>query len=86
MAPSAGRLQQTSLTSVPDISTSDHKPVVSSFQLQPSAPIPRTFATQSLIRVTGLSLCDISASDFCERYPAIERQGPLNTALTNGAH
>jgi hypothetical protein len=78
MPPCAGLLEQTELTSVERVSTSDHKPVVAAFTLTPSAGVfrsatavpaspasPASLAVgRCTIKVSNLSVRDILVSDF----------------------
>ena len=66
MPPSAARLCQMNFTSVPEVATSDHKPVVSAFTLYPSVPVHRTPHGKATVKITisDLVLKDILASDF----------------------
>ena len=64
MPPCRGRLAQTSLRSVQDVSTSDHKPVVATFRVQASPRMERTGDAQTTINCTGLSVRDILSADF----------------------
>ena len=50
--------------SVPQVATSDHKPVVGAFRAAPSPKIERTTNVQASIRIRGLCLRDILAADF----------------------
>ena len=74
-APLQAKLKQLSLASVPAVSTSDHKPVVSTFRVSQSPRITRTSDVQTTIRITNLRVCDILAADidgtsdpFCRFY------------------
>ena len=70
-------LQQTELKSLPNVSTSDHKPVMSSFTLRPSPLLDRgNLELQAAISVTNLKLelgkevtnFDGSVDAFCRFY------------------
>jgi len=64
MPPCVGRLTQTFCHSVPEVSTSDHKPLVAAFELAPSQTIRRALWAQASVRISRLVLRDIVASDF----------------------
>ena len=75
MPPVKANLVQTMLTSVPCVTTSDHKPVVCAFRASPSPRIARTPDTRVIIRVTNLTLKDIMGADltgtsdpYCQFY------------------
>ena len=59
-----GRLVQESLRPVPEVSTSDHKPLLSTFTLHPSANLRCFFSTQTTIEVRDLVVRDIMPSDI----------------------
>ena len=94
MPPLHGRLVQSSLFSVPQVSSSDHKPVVSTLEVTPSPRLTRTPAPQATIRISGLCLCDILAADmtgtsdpFCVFYThpqGLLRKSGLKTTVKWG--
>lgn len=64
MVSAKGNLVQSSLRPVPEVSTSDHKPVVSSFTLHASPTVRSFLAPQTIIEIQDLLVKDIMASDF----------------------
>ena len=64
LPPHRERLTQTTCESIPQVSTSDHKPLVCSFTLAATPPLHRTPNVQSIIRVSALTVRDILCADF----------------------
>lgn len=64
MPPAKGLLTQEMCTAVPATSTSDHKPVVALFKLCPSVALPASLSVQCNLKLSRLTLHDLSAADF----------------------
>jgi len=63
MPPLKANVQQTMLTSVPGVSTSDHKPVASAFHITPTMPLVRVRQGAPLVRLEEISISDVVDGD-----------------------